>query len=68
LKIIGGANETMDEQELIRLGMFTQELRRLQQEYGFWLQNAEVFSLTQADPLAKLGAGGGDYYVEILSK
>lgn len=56
----------MNEQELIRLGTFVQELRRLQKETGFWLQNAELFSITQADPLAIIGAGGGDYYVELL--
>jgi hypothetical protein len=35
----------LDEQELIRLGTFIHELRRMQKETGFWLQNAELFSL-----------------------
>lgn len=55
----------MDNQELIRLGMFTQELRRLQKVFGFWLQDAQVFSLTQTDPLATIGAGSGDYFIQI---
>lgn len=56
----------MNAYELIRLDEFTQELKRLQTETGFWLQNAEVYSLAQTEPIAKIGAGGGQYCVQLL--
>jgi hypothetical protein len=58
----------VDEQELIRLGMFMNELERLRYKYGIWLQSAEVYSLTQADPLAIVSAGGGEYTVTIENR
>jgi hypothetical protein len=58
----------MDEHELIRLGMFMNELERLREKHGFWLQSAEVYSLNQADPLATISAGGGGYTVTIEGK
>lgn len=58
----------MDEYELIRLGMFINEIDNLRVTYGFWLQNAEVFTLNQADPIANIGAGGGNYAVRLLER
>jgi hypothetical protein len=58
----------MDEHELIRFGMFMNELERLREKYGFWLQSAEVYSLTQADPLAAISAGSGEYTVTIENR
>lgn len=57
----------MNEQDLIRLGMFTQEIKQLQATYGFWLQEAEVYIPSQTDPIAKIGAGGGSYCVQLLN-
>lgn len=57
----------MNEHELIQLGMFTNELAHLQRTYGFWLQDAEVYSLSKADPIAKIGAGSGSYCVQLLN-
>jgi hypothetical protein len=55
----------MNEHQLISLGMFVNELKRLHSEYGFWLQGAEVHSLAQADPIAQVCAGGGNYCVTL---
>lgn len=57
----------MNDQDLIRLGMFTNELQNLQRTYGFWIQGAEVFIPSQTDPIARLDAGGGSYCVQLLN-
>jgi hypothetical protein len=58
----------MDEHELIRLGMFVNELGRLYDKYGFWVQNAEVYMPSQADSIAMISAGGGEYTVTVETK
>ncbi len=56
----------MDEQELIRLGMFACELQHLQNKYGLWVQDAEVYMASKTDPIAKIGAGSGSYCIQII--
>jgi hypothetical protein len=55
----------MNDHELIRLGMFINELQRLRDIYGFTLQSADIISPSQADPVAHICAGGGDYTVSL---
>lgn len=56
------------EHDYIRLGMMVQELNMLYSKYGMWLQGAEVFTATQADPIALLSMGGGDYCVQLFDR
>lgn len=57
----------MNEQDLIRLGMYINGLERLQEKYGFWIQGAELYIPSQADPIANIGAGAGSYFVQLLN-
>jgi hypothetical protein len=58
----------MDDHDILRLGMFVNELQRLHDKYGYWVQNAEVYSPNQADPIATVSAGGGDYTVQMMGR
>jgi hypothetical protein len=57
----------MNDHELIALGAFVNELEHLQTKHGIWIQGAEVYTISQADPIATIGAGGGSYCVQVVN-